>query len=225
MTLSKRRFRLPDRSDYADAFVAGDLPTRRPCMPRRSFLRVLTLLLIGAAVPAGIPVKADPAPTPGEPALVLLVRHAEKAKEAGSDPPLTAAGTQRAQDLALALRDAGVTAIITSQLRRTGDTATPLATALKLTPEVVQVGDDTDAHATAVAAAVRRHAGEVVLVVGHSDTVPAIIAALGGPEMPEICATQFSNLFVLEPKPGGGARVVRSFYGAPDQPPAPACGE
>jgi broad specificity phosphatase PhoE len=168
---------------------------------------------------------ADAASTAAEPALVLLVRHAEKERDAGSDPPLTAAGMQRAQDLALALRDAGVTTIVTTQLRRTGATAGPLATALKLTPEVVQVDDDTDAHATAVAAAVRRHARGVVLVVGHSDTVPKIIAALGGPPMPEICETQFANLFVLEPAPDGRARLVRSLYGAADPPPAPDCVE
>src|SRR5262245_40428559 len=104
-------------------------------MPRRAFLRILTILFIGAAAAAGMPASAGPASTSAEPALVLLVRHAEKAKDAGNDPPLTAAGTQRAEDLALALRDAGVTTIVTTQLRRTGDTARPLATALKLTPE------------------------------------------------------------------------------------------
>ena len=54
-----------------------------------------------------------------------------------------------------------------------------------------------DAHASAVADAVRAHAGRTVLVVGHSNTIPAIIAALGGPKLPDICDTQYSNLFVL----------------------------
>jgi len=59
----------------------------------------------------------------GLPAPVLLVRHAEKAAEPADDPPLTAAGAERAQALATALQDAGVTAIITTQLRRTRETA------------------------------------------------------------------------------------------------------
>jgi broad specificity phosphatase PhoE len=168
---------------------------------------------------------ADTGSPATQPALVLLVRHAEKAKHPSDDPPLTDAGAQRAQDLARALRDAGVTAIITTQLRRTHDTAQPLAAALHVTPEVVEVGDDDeDGHARDVANAVRRHAGEVVLVVGHSNTVPKIIAALGGPQMPEICETQFGNLFVLQPAPAG-ARLVRSLYGAADPPNAPGCGE
>ena len=193
-------------------------------MTRRLYSCVWIALAL-AAVIARAPALADAAQVSGEPALVMLVRHAEKAKEPADDPPLTDAGAQRAQALALALRDAGVTAIVTTQLRRTRDTAQPLAAALHLAPEVVLVGDDEDAHATAVAAAVRRHAGGIVLVVGHSNTVPKIIAALGGPQMPEICETQFANLFVLEPSPAGGARLVRGLYGAADPPPAPDCVE
>ena len=204
-------------------------------MRRHLSLQSLIQILLCAAAIAGTPAAADtpaaavPADTAatsnaGQPALVLLVRHAEKAKEPADDPPLTSSGTQRAKDLAAALHDAGVTAIITTQLRRTRDTAQPLADALGLKAEVVPVDDDEDTHAAAVAAAVRRHAGEVVLVVGHSNTVPKIIAALGGPRMPEICETLFANLFVLAPD-ADGARLVRSLYGVADAPPAPDCGE
>src|SRR5579864_8198921 len=73
--------------------------------------------------------------------VLILVRHADKAAQPVDDPPLTAAGTKRAQDLAEALRSAGVAAIITTQLRRTRDTAQPLATALGIVPEVVKVGE------------------------------------------------------------------------------------
>jgi broad specificity phosphatase PhoE len=167
-----------------------------------------------------------PACTPlaqGRPALVLLVRHAEKATAPAGDPPLTAAGERRAHALADALRDAGVTAIVTTQLRRTRDTAQPLAAALGLTPEVVPVGDeDTAVHARAVADAVRHHGGGVVLVVGHSDSVPAIIAALGGPQLAEICANQYSNLFALVPG-GGASGLIRAHYGAPDPAPDADC--
>jgi phosphohistidine phosphatase SixA len=155
--------------------------------------------------------------------LIVLVRHAEKAAAPSDDPPLTAAGVKRAQALAAALRDAGVTAIITTQLRRTRETAQPLASARSLTPEVVPVrGGEAGAHAEAVAAAVRKHAGGVVLVVGHSNTIPAIIAALGGPHLPDICESVFANLFVLLPG-AREARLVRSRYGAADRNPEPGC--
>src|SRR5215471_7959478 len=73
--------------------------------------------------------------------VLVLVRHADKAAQPADDPPLTTAGMKRAQDLATTLQDAGVTAIITTQLRRTRETAQPLATALGLTPEVLKVGE------------------------------------------------------------------------------------
>jgi broad specificity phosphatase PhoE len=155
--------------------------------------------------------------------MVVLVRHAEKDTATADDPPLSAAGQERAQALADALRDAGVTAIVTTQLRRTRDTAAPIAVVRSVTPEVISadVNGDVSLHAKAVADAVKRHAGGVVLVVGHSNTVPEIIAALGGPHMPEICESLFANLYVLVPVPGG-ARLVQSRYGAAD-PPAADC--
>jgi broad specificity phosphatase PhoE len=157
-----------------------------------------------------------PAADGGGPALVILVRHAEKATAPADDPPLTPRGRMRADALAITLRDAGVTSIITSQWLRTRETAAPIASSLRppLKPESVPtISGDTRAHAEAVAAAVRRHAGEVVLVVGHSNTIPAIITALGGPRLPDICDAAFDDLFILVPQ-AAAARLVRSRYGA-----------
>jgi hypothetical protein len=56
---------------------------------------------------------------------VFLVRHAERFNDLREDPPLTAVGKERAKALADTLRDAGVTAIITSQWIRVKDTAQP----------------------------------------------------------------------------------------------------
>src|SRR5262245_36466561 len=55
----------------------------------------------------------------GDLPVLVVVRHANKAPEPADDPPLTSSGVKRAQDLATALRSAGVTGIITTQLRRT----------------------------------------------------------------------------------------------------------
>ena len=112
-----------------------------------------------------------------------------------------------------------------SSPRSSAARAIPLASlsrALKLTPVVVQAGDDTASHAKAVAAAVRA-GGHSVLVVGHSNTVPAIIAALGGPAMEELCDSEYSNLFTLALVPGQPARLVHGHYGAPDPPSAAEC--
>lgn len=160
---------------------------------------------------------AIPAPrvVEAQPSTVILVRHAEKASDTERDPVLSDAGTQRARDLANALADAGIGSIITTQFQRTRLTAADVIAATKLAPIVVDAVGGT--HAADVAAAIRsRPAGEVVLVVGHSNTVNGIIAALGGPAMPNICDSQYSNLFILEmaaPKP----RLIRGIYGRPDR--------
>jgi phosphohistidine phosphatase SixA len=202
-----------------------DLVGKGEFIMRRTMLSSLLLpVVLAATIVLAQPALSD-AQAPkrsGTPSLILLVRHAEKSAEPANDPLLTPAGTERAQALAAALGDAGVTAIITTELRRTRDTAEPLAEKLRLKPEVIAVrSSEVGKHVQAVAAAVRRHAGGVVLVVGHSNTVPKIIAALGGPRLPDICDSVYDNLFVLVPQ-AGKAHLVRSHYGMAT-PPGPDC--
>jgi broad specificity phosphatase PhoE len=121
-----------------------------------------------------------------------------------------------------------VAAVIVTPRRRTRDTGAPVAAARGLTPEVVPFGAGPtalDAHARAVAEAARRYPGRVVLVVGHSNTVPAIVAALGGPRLPDLCDASYATMFVVRPAaaPGTAAPVVRAQYGRADAPGADAC--
>ena len=175
------------------------------------------------------------APSTRQATVVLLVRHAEKAPAPADDPPLSEAGSVRARALAAALADAGVDAIVVTPRLRTRATAQPLADARGLQPEEVALAGGAAAHAQAVAAAVRRHAGGVVLVVGHSNTIPAIVAALGGPSFPDLCDGEYSNLYMLVLEPGSptgdpaagpaapattAAHLVRSHYGQADDPAA-----
>jgi broad specificity phosphatase PhoE len=189
------------------------------------FVNALIAALLILAGPGGHASlsEAHAAAPPGGASLVLLVRHAEKATEPADDPALTGAGVARAQALATALRDADVTTVITTQLRRTRDTALPLATARGLTPEVVPMATGAlPAHVEATVTAIRRHAGGVVLVVGHSNTIPAIIAALGGPRLPDLCDSAYSNLFILQ-LDGAAPRLVQAHYGVPDPDSGPGC--
>jgi broad specificity phosphatase PhoE len=172
------------------------------------WLNVLSLIVIGCA--------ARPDALRGEKLAsarqVFLVRHTERFSD-GADPGLTREGEARAQALAATLRDAGITAIITTQWRRTRDTAMPLAAILRITPEVVPIRDDKPLeHFQDVAAAVRRHRDETVLVVGHI-TVTGVIAALGGPRLPTICENVFSELLQFTPA-AGEQGLVHLHYGA-----------
>jgi broad specificity phosphatase PhoE len=143
---------------------------------------------------------------------IILVRHAEKAVEPSDDPPLTSAGETRARDLWGAIKDAGVSAVITTQLVRARATAQPTVAAMHLTPEIIRAGGAM--HAKDVADAVRKHAGQTVLVVGHSNTVPAIVEALGAPRPPAICDPEYDNLYVVTLAPNGKAALVRAKFGA-----------
>jgi len=183
-----------------------------------------------AIVIASFPSIGQPADRAGEFPTLVLVRHADTA--ALPDRPLSAAGLKRAQDLAAALRNAGVTAIITTQLRRTRETAQPLATALGLVPEVINVGESALVANPAPCAqfppevvqaraeyikilepAIRRLSG-VVLVVGHDWSVPGLIASLGGPQLPNTCPSVFDNLFVLT-SAQGEVSLIQAHYGEP----------
>ena len=109
----------------------------------------------------------------------------------GGDVPLSEAGRCRATNLAAVLSDAAIRHIITSEVSRTQNTAAPLARKLNVTPEVVP-GKDIDAIVAKLAAA-----GGNSLVVGHSNTVPEIIARLGGGAIPPIAENEFDRMWVV----------------------------
>jgi phosphohistidine phosphatase SixA len=123
--------------------------------------------------------------------VVVLARHADRLPGQKTDE-LAAAGVARSQELARVLENAGVSAIIHSDTRRAAQTAAPLAAAIGVAPVVIPAKDT-----AAIAAEVGKHTGETLLIVGHSNTVPMIIAALGGPVLPDIADAEFDNLAVL----------------------------
>lgn len=164
-----------------------------------------------AAVLVGLTPARSQAPN-AQATTVILVRHAEKAAQPAADPPLTEAGKARAVALWEVVKDAGVNAVITTQFARTVETGAPTAEHLGLTGEVVSAaGAD---HPARVAAAAKKHTGETVLVVGHSNTVPAIIAALGAKEPPAICDEAYDNFYVVRIDAAGKASLIHSRYGA-----------
>ena len=107
-------------------------------------------------------------------------------------------------------------AIVTTQFARTRLTAMPAARGLGVDPLVIAAGGTSTQHGQAVADSIRRRfAGRTVLVVGHSNTVPAIIAALGAAKPADLCDAEYDALFVVVLADDGNARSVRSRYGTP----------
>lgn len=138
---------------------------------------------------------------------VIFARHAEKAPAPANDPPLSEAGQKRAALLASMLADSGVDTIYVTELLRTLQTAAPLAEKLHLKPVVNPANDS-----NAVVTAIRSLQSGVVLVVGHSNTLPLIIAALGGPTI-SIPDEVYDNLFVLTVGPSQSS-LLRLHYGS-----------
>lgn len=140
---------------------------------------------------------------------ILIVRHADRAGQADS---LSAAGVLRARDLVRVAGRTNVRAIYHSDTRRTRDTAAPLAAALHVDPIEYPARE----YAPLIERILRDHAGESVLVVGHSNTVPLMIAAAGGPSLPEIDEKEFDGLFIVvvtcRDRP---ATFIQLEYGAP----------
>ncbi|MDA1307237.1 MAG: phosphoglycerate mutase family protein [Acidobacteria bacterium] len=142
--------------------------------------------------------------------MVILVRHAERA-DAGAaagaamtgtpDPELSEAGKARAQALVAMLKGAGITAIYTTEFRRTIDTALPLSDALNVVSTTVPAREQ-----ASLIEKLKAHTGGAVLVVGHSNTVPAIIKALGGPAF-TIAENEYDNIFFVAP--GGVTTRIR----------------
>lgn len=160
---------------------------------------------------------AAPTVSHAQTTVAILVRHAEKAGPTG-DVPLSPAGVARAQRLATLARQAGVDAAIATQFLRTKQTVEPLG----LPPTIIEAGSDATAHAAAVATAIKGHGGHTVLVVGHSNTIPAIVAALGGPTLANICDSTYDRLFVVVLDRGAFKSFVESRYGDPS-PADPSC--
>jgi phosphohistidine phosphatase SixA len=141
---------------------------------------------------------------------VILVRHAER--PAGADPDLLPEGRARAESLAVALLRTPVDAIIHTQFKRTGQTAAPLAASKGVTPIVLTATGPEAQHAAEVVQRIDALAGKTVVYVGHSNTVPAVIQALGISPAPVIADTSYANFFIVT-RGAKGPTMLRVRYG------------
>jgi len=138
------------------------------------------------------------------PTTVYVVRHAERADDGTEDDPaLSDAGMQRAAHLARMLADVDLDAIYSTAYQRTQQTVGPVAGEHHLK---VVAYDDADALAEMIKA---EHAGEVVLVAGHSNTVGPITESLGVREPPMLSDSEYGDVFVVTIDAAGRAAMQR----------------
>lgn len=147
---------------------------------------------------------------------VIFVRHAEKAGTPAENPGLAPAGERRVAELTRQLVDAdvvaGIDAVYSTPFRRTRQTAQPLAEALDI-PITTYDPDDNEAVLEEILA---NHKGEIILVVGHSNTIPGLIADLGASKnVPPIAENEYDNIYLVSIPWFGKTKTIRLRYGEP----------
>lgn len=160
-------------------------------------IAVLAALLVSALVPA-------PAAT------IIVVRHADRAGGMSANAPLSPRGEQRARDLARVLRDANIRAIFTTEVRRTQQTAEPTAQEFHRNPTVIPAVD-----LDLLISRLRSFpSDETVLVVGHGNTVPAIVEKLGGGTVPPLGENEYDRMIIVVTRGSQRPAVLTLRYGA-----------
>jgi broad specificity phosphatase PhoE len=171
---------------------------------RRTAVFLLALLVGGLLIPSGARCQEE--------TLIFLVRHAERADDGAmtgqEDPHLSEAGSTRAGRLAELLQDAGIDHVFSTNFIRTRETAAPTAEAAGVEIQLYGAGDP-EAFATELWNTPGRH-----LVVGHSNSTPALVAALGGDPHGEIQPLEYDRLYLVTKGPDGVSTVLLRF-GAP----------
>jgi len=178
---------------------------------RRTFLAPLWLLaLAGVLLVAAAAWYWNSATT----TTIVVLRHAEKQPGTIDDAPLTPQGEQRATRLAQMFGDADafgrVKRIYITDTRRSQQTAAELAQRLNLKPVVVDAQTSTSDLASRL---LQENRGGLALVVGHSNTVPQLVAKLAhSDKVPAIGEEEFDTLYVVTVPTIGRASVLRLKY-------------
>lgn len=131
-----------------------------------------------------------------EPTTVYLVRHAEKdtSNPSEQDPDLNDTGKARAEALRTLLKGEQIDALYATKYIRTIHTLKPLADERQL--EIRQYeGHDFNGIKQRL---LQEHAGQTVVVAGHSNTLLPIIEAFGAKRpVSEIADSEYTYLFKL----------------------------
>jgi len=147
---------------------------------------------------------------------IIFFRHAEQTSHDEADPPLSEAGQRRVVELTRQLVDAdvvaGIDAIYSTPYIRSLETARPLADRLDL-PINTYSADDTEEILDTI---LKNHKGKIILVIGHSNTLPVLIANLGASKkVPAIAQNEFDNIYIISIPWFGKTKTIRLRIGEP----------
>lgn len=136
---------------------------------------------------------------------IYLVRHAEKQHE-GADPALTECGKARAQALAELLAEVQLSEVYATPYQRTQQTAAPVARQQQLRVSLY------DPREPSLLKEQLAQATGPVLVVGHSNTVPALVTLLSGIDVAPLSEQQFDLLYQVESNGLASVRISRQTF-------------
>lgn len=136
---------------------------------------------------------------------IIMLRHAEKVADGSKDPHLTEEGQQRAKAYARIFGLLKPDAIYSSNYHRTISTAKPLAEKHEMD---IQIYDPRE-QPSFLDKLLRDHPGGTVVVVGHSNSLPAAANYLLKQHvLEELPETEYSKVFVLSVMPDGSAKLL-----------------
>jgi broad specificity phosphatase PhoE len=123
--------------------------------------------------------------------VVFIVRHAEKASTGDKDPDLSIQGQKRADALAHILKDSKITSVFVTEFKRTQETAAPTATSAHVSPTVIPAND------IGILVEKLRALNGNALVVGHGNTIPDLLKALGITTPVSIPEDDYTEIFAV----------------------------
>ena len=136
---------------------------------------------------------------------VFVIRHAEQELTRGVDTKLLPEGRQRAADWATILRPSGLDLVVTTEIKRSQETGAIIAEALEV-PRV----EFSRGGSSGIADFLRENYPEdVILVVGHSETIPILLRSFGYSDTFPISRSAYGWLFIVTPLENGPPAVTR----------------
>ncbi len=138
-----------------------------------------------------------------------IVRHAEK--DTGSNPAISLAGKKRAGDLFRKLKDERIDLILVSQYRRTAMTADSVQMYKQV--EVMPYMADASGESISKILGSLPEKYKNILIVGHSNTVPAIVRLVGASDyaVKELPDSEYDNFFMVKQVAGKPVLVAEKF--------------
>lgn len=139
----------------------------------------------------------------------ILVRHAEKASDGTSDPALTEVGMARAEYILSLFQQANITAIYSTDYKRTKLTVAPIAEAKSKEVTSYDPGELEDfSHIL-----LKDNSGGMVIISGHSNTTPALANLLLAEEkFKQFEDDDYGNLLIITTSGNSRAKLLHLRY-------------